>query len=54
MDRKRGFRALPPIDRPTLTIESYVRETEADLVAAMLEIPTVPPWCASTWLVATP
>jgi hypothetical protein len=31
-----GFRALPPIDRPALTIMSYHRETEADLVATML------------------
>jgi hypothetical protein len=34
-----GFRALPPIDRPALTIMSYRRETEADLVATMLGDP---------------
>ncbi len=31
-----GFRALPPIDRPTLTIMTYDRENESDLYAAML------------------
>jgi hypothetical protein len=31
-----GFRALPPIDRPALTIMSYNRETEADLFTTML------------------
>jgi hypothetical protein len=31
-----GFRALPPIDRPALTIMRYDRENEADLYAAML------------------
>ena len=34
-----GFRALPPIDRPTLTIMMYDREKEADLYAAMLGDP---------------
>jgi hypothetical protein len=34
-----GFRALPPIDHPALTITSYDRETEADLYAAMLGDP---------------
>jgi hypothetical protein len=34
-----GFRALPPIDRPALTIMSYRQETEANLVATMLEDP---------------
>jgi hypothetical protein len=34
-----GFRALPPIDRPALTIMLYDRETEADLYAAMLGDP---------------
>jgi hypothetical protein len=34
-----GFRALPPIDRPTLTIVMYNRENEADQYAAMLEDP---------------
>jgi hypothetical protein len=31
-----GFRALPPIDRPTLTIMMYDRDNEADQYAAML------------------
>ena len=31
-----GFRALPPIDRPALTIVSYDWENEADHYAAML------------------
>jgi hypothetical protein len=31
-----GFRALPPIDRPALTIMRYDRHNEADLYAAML------------------
>jgi hypothetical protein len=31
-----GFRALPPIDHPALTIVSYDRENEADHYAAML------------------
>jgi hypothetical protein len=34
-----GFRALPPIGQPALTIMSYDRRTEADLVAAMLADP---------------
>lgn len=34
-----GFRALPPIDRPTLTIMMYDRENGADQYAAMLEEP---------------
>lgn len=34
-----GFRALPPIDRPTLTIRLYDWENEADQYAAMLEEP---------------
>jgi hypothetical protein len=34
-----GFRALPPIDRPALTITSYDRENEADLYTAMLGDP---------------
>jgi hypothetical protein len=34
-----GFRALPPIDRPTLTIMMYGRENEADLYTTMLEDP---------------
>jgi hypothetical protein len=34
-----GFRALPPIDRPTLTIMSYDQEIGADLCAAMLGDP---------------
>jgi hypothetical protein len=34
-----GFRALPPIDRPALTIMIYDRDTEADLYAAMLKDP---------------
>jgi hypothetical protein len=34
-----GFRALPPIDRPALTIMSYYRKTEADLNAAMVGDP---------------
>ena len=34
-----GFRALPPIDRPVLTIMLYDRETETDLVAALLGDP---------------
>ena len=34
-----GFRALPPIDRPTLTIVMYDRDNEADQYAAMLEEP---------------
>jgi hypothetical protein len=34
-----GFRALPPIDRPALTIMMYDRETEAQLYAAMLGDP---------------
>jgi hypothetical protein len=34
-----GFRALPPIDHPTLTIASYDRENEADLYAAILGDP---------------
>jgi hypothetical protein len=35
-----GSRALPPIDRPALTIMSYDRENEPDLVAAMLGDPS--------------
>jgi hypothetical protein len=31
-----GFRALPPIDRPTLTIMMYDRDNEADQYAAIL------------------
>jgi hypothetical protein len=34
-----GFRALPPIDRPTLTIVMYDWENEADQYAAMLGDP---------------
>jgi hypothetical protein len=34
-----GFRALPPIDRPTLTIVMYDRKNEADQYAAMLGDP---------------
>ena len=34
-----GFRALPPIDRPTLTILMHDWENEADQYAAMLEEP---------------
>jgi hypothetical protein len=34
-----GFRALPPIDRPMLTIVMYDRDNEADQYAAMLEEP---------------
>ena len=34
-----GFRALPPIDHPTLTILMYDRDNEADLCAAMLRDP---------------
>ena len=34
-----GFRALPPIDRPALTIASYDRDNEADLHEAMLADP---------------
>jgi hypothetical protein len=34
-----GLRALPPIDRPALTIMIYDRETEADLYATMLGDP---------------
>ena len=34
-----GFRALPPVEKPALTIMSYDRETEADLVTAMLADP---------------
>lgn len=34
-----GFRALPPIDRPTLTIVTYDRDNEADQCTAMLEGP---------------
>jgi hypothetical protein len=34
-----GFRALPPIERPTLGVVSYRREAEAELVGAMLEDP---------------
>jgi hypothetical protein len=34
-----GFRALPPIDRPTLTIRMHDWENEADQYAAMLEAP---------------
>ena len=34
-----GFRALPPVDQPALTIIGYRRETEADLVAALLADP---------------
>lgn len=34
-----GFRALPPIDRPALTIVMYDRRNEADQYAAMLEDP---------------
>jgi len=34
-----GFRALPPIDRPTLTIVMYDRDNEADQYAAILEEP---------------
>ena len=30
-----GFRALPPIDHPAVTIMSYERQTEADLVTTM-------------------
>jgi hypothetical protein len=34
-----GFRALPPIDRPALTIMMYDPDTEADLYAVMLGDP---------------
>jgi hypothetical protein len=34
-----GFRALPPIDRPALSIMIYDRDTEADLYAALLNDP---------------
>jgi hypothetical protein len=34
-----GFRALPPIDRPTLTIMVHDRDNEADQCAAMLGDP---------------
>jgi hypothetical protein len=34
-----GFRALPPIDLPTLAVRSYHPEAEADLLAFMLEDP---------------
>jgi hypothetical protein len=34
-----GFRALPPIDRPTLTIRMHDWENEADQYAAILEEP---------------
>ena len=34
-----GFRALPPTDRPTLTIVMYDRESTADQYAALLEEP---------------
>jgi hypothetical protein len=34
-----GFHALPPIDRPTLTIVMYDRDNETDQYAAILEEP---------------
>jgi hypothetical protein len=34
-----GFRALPPIDRPTVTMRSYDQDTETELIAAMFADP---------------
>src|SRR6267142_2998610 len=45
-----GFRALPPIDRPTLTIMMNDREKEADHTQPCSEIPIALPSGASTCL----
>jgi hypothetical protein len=36
-----GFKALPPLDAPTFALMSYDRQTEAELVAALLRDPDI-------------